>query len=78
MLNYLKYAPFASVIFVVTIIISLYSLFFDHKLIDSFILKPKDIFSKKRFYAVITSGFIHADLSHLFKYVYFFLFCLLS
>ncbi|HPS19797.1 MAG TPA: rhomboid family intramembrane serine protease [Candidatus Omnitrophota bacterium] len=37
----------------------------DPKLIQQFILTPENVFAKGRWYCVITSGFIHKDMSHL-------------
>jgi membrane associated rhomboid family serine protease len=65
MLNYMFAAPVASILFGITIIISLYTLFFDRKLLDTFTLKPYDISRGRGLYAFITSGFIHADITHL-------------
>ncbi|OHD25827.1 MAG: rhomboid family intramembrane serine protease [Spirochaetes bacterium GWD1_27_9] len=74
-MNSILLSPFALIIFVITIIISLYALFFDNRLLNSFILRPYYLFREKKYYTLITSGFIHADLNHLiFNMLTFFFF----
>jgi membrane associated rhomboid family serine protease len=74
MIEYLKLAPFASGIFFVTIIVSLYGLFVDRRVLEWFILRPYNFTRKKGIYTIITSGFIHADLMHLFFNMFTFYF----
>jgi membrane associated rhomboid family serine protease len=75
MINYLKYAPVASVIFVITIIVSLFCMLLDRKLLESLMLRPYDFARKRKLYTIITSGLIHADMGHLiFNMLTFFFF----
>ncbi|MCB1188792.1 MAG: rhomboid family intramembrane serine protease [Leptospiraceae bacterium] len=57
--------PISALILVITIGISLYSLFKDETLIDKLILHPYSVVRKREYYRIITSGLIHADLWHL-------------
>lgn len=63
--QYLAVAPVASVIFAITIIVSLIA-FSNEKVYDKFILHPYNVSRGKNIYTLITSGFIHADYMHLF------------
>jgi membrane associated rhomboid family serine protease len=63
--SYLQYAPVASIIFAVTIAISLIA-FYSDKVYEGFILHPYYVYQGKKLYTLITSGFIHLDLMHLF------------
>lgn len=63
--QYLTVAPVASVIFVLTIVISLLA-FSSDNLFDKLILHPYDVSRGKNVYTLITSGFIHNDYMHLF------------
>jgi len=74
MANYINLAPCATVIFVLTIGLSLICLFVNKNLLDVLILKPNEVFKNGKFYTLITSGFIHADLSHLFFNMFTFYF----
>jgi membrane associated rhomboid family serine protease len=71
--QYLTAAPVASVIFAVIIIVSLLA-FYNDNLYNKLILQPYDVSRGKKVYTLITSGFIHADWSHLFfnMFSYFF------
>jgi membrane associated rhomboid family serine protease len=62
--QYLTYAPVASVIFAVTIIVSLFA-FYNEGVYDRLILQPYNVSRGKYVYTLITSGFIHADWMHL-------------
>ena len=57
-------APVASVIFAVTIAVSLFA-FYNDDLYTRFILQPYNVSRGKYLYTLITSGFIHADWTHL-------------
>ncbi len=61
----IQYAPVASIIFVVTIITSLIA-FSNDWVYENFILHPYYVHQGKKLYTLITSGFIHLDLMHLF------------
>src|ERR1700747_750089 len=61
----IQLAPVASVIFVVTIIVSLIA-FSNDWVYEGFILHPYYVYQGKKLYTLITSGFIHLDLMHLF------------
>jgi membrane associated rhomboid family serine protease len=58
-------APVASVIFVFTILTSLWA-FSNDNAYAQMILHPFSVWRKERVYTVITSGFIHNDWMHLF------------
>jgi len=64
-MEYFNIAPVASVIFVFTIITSLYA-FYDHSLYGKFMLHPYTVSKGRNIYTIITSGLIHADWMHLF------------
>lgn len=61
----LEYSPAATIIFIVTIGISLMALYGRNNLIDRMLLHPPSFFGKKQYYTIITSGFIHGDMMHL-------------
>ncbi|MFI5162021.1 MAG: rhomboid family intramembrane serine protease [Sphingobacteriales bacterium] len=71
--QYLHMAPVACVIFVVTIAIS-FMAFSSDWLYENFILHPASVYRGKNLYTLITSGFIHADLMHLFFNLFSFFF----
>ncbi|WP_290242982.1 rhomboid family intramembrane serine protease [Pedobacter aquatilis] len=57
-------APVASLIFVFTIITSLYA-FYDNSVYGKFMLHPYSVSKGKNIFTLITSGLIHADWMHL-------------
>ncbi|MEJ5993677.1 rhomboid family intramembrane serine protease [Pedobacter sp. Du54] len=65
MMQYLNETPVASIIFIFTIISSIYA-FNDPQLSSKFMLHPYSIAKGKKWYTFITSGLIHADWMHLF------------
>lgn len=65
MIEYLQAAPVASIIFVLTIITTLFG-FNDNTAQNNMILHPYSVARKKNIYTLITSGFIHNDWMHLF------------
>ncbi|MCX2494326.1 rhomboid family intramembrane serine protease [Pedobacter sp. PF22-3] len=64
-MEYFNIAPVASVIFVFTIITSLYA-FYDHSIYGKFMLHPFSVSKGQNIYTLITSGLVHADWMHLF------------
>src|SRR5262245_6967980 len=56
----------ALVIFVVTIAASLIGLFGNTKLIDKSLFRPYWFLRRKQYWTPVSSGFMHADLAHLF------------
>ncbi|KQM79070.1 peptidase [Pedobacter sp. Leaf216] len=64
-MEYFNIAPVASVIFVFTIITSLYA-FYDHSIYGKFMLHPYTVSKGQNVYTLITSGLVHADWMHLF------------
>ncbi len=64
MIEYLKIAPVASVIFVFTLVTSIYT-FSNPNLYGKFMLHPYSVSRGKRIYSIFTSGLIHQDWSHL-------------
>ncbi len=71
--QYLHLAPVACVIFAVTIAIS-FMAFSSDWIYENFILHPASVYRGKNLYTLITSGFIHADLMHLFFNMFTFYF----
>ncbi|MEO6149418.1 MAG: rhomboid family intramembrane serine protease [Mucilaginibacter sp.] len=65
MIEYLQTAPVASIIFVLTILTTLYG-FYNDAAQNNMILHPYSVSRKQRIYTLITSGFIHNDWMHLF------------
>ncbi len=65
MMEYLMAAPVASVIFVITILTSLWA-FSNDNAYANMILHPYSVYRGKRTYTIITSGLIHNDWMHLF------------
>jgi membrane associated rhomboid family serine protease len=71
--QYLHAAPVASVIFAITIAYSLVA-FYNDTIYEKSILHPYSVYQGKSLYTLITSGFIHADLMHLFFNMFTFFF----
>ncbi|RFZ92430.1 rhomboid family intramembrane serine protease [Mucilaginibacter conchicola] len=65
MIEYLQYAPVASIIFVITLATSLWA-FANENIYGNFILNPYNVSRGHKVYTIITSGLIHKDWSHLF------------
>ncbi|OOQ57531.1 rhomboid family intramembrane serine protease [Mucilaginibacter pedocola] len=65
MIEYLTMAPVASIIFVLTLAMSLWA-FSNPTAYARCILNPYEVSRGYRVYTVITSGLIHADWNHLF------------
>lgn len=65
MLEYFHVAPVASIIFVFTMITSLYA-FYDHTIYGKFMMHPYSVSRGNKVYTLITSGLIHGDWMHLF------------
>ncbi|MEQ7798378.1 rhomboid family intramembrane serine protease [Pedobacter sp. ASV1-7] len=63
-MDYLNQTPVASIIFLFTVVTSIYA-FNDHNLYGKFMLHPYSVSRKYKLYTLITSGFIHADWMHL-------------
>lgn len=63
-MEYLTHTPVASIIFLFTIITSIYA-FNDHALYGKFMLHPYSVSRRYKLYTLITSGLIHADWMHL-------------
>ncbi|UKJ07652.1 rhomboid family intramembrane serine protease [Solitalea lacus] len=57
--------PVAAIIFAFTMLTSVYGLFFNHGVNYTFSLHPYSINRGSRYYTILTSGLIHADLMHL-------------
>jgi membrane associated rhomboid family serine protease len=72
-MNYLNDTPVASIIFVFTLITSIYA-FNDATLYGKFMLHPYTVSKGKKLYTFITSGLIHADWTHLFFNMFTFYF----
>lgn len=63
-MEYLSHTPVASIIFLFTVITSIYA-FNDHALYGKFMLHPYSVSRRYKLYTLITSGLIHADWMHL-------------
>nr|WP_068886895.1 rhomboid family intramembrane serine protease [Pedobacter panaciterrae] len=73
-MEYLQHTPVASIIFVFTIITSIYA-FNDPGLFGKFMLHPYSVSRRHKVYTLVTSGLIHADWMHLiFNMMTFFFF----
>lgn len=74
MQQFLETTPAASIIFVITLVLSFAALN-SPALMDRLILHPYSLLREQRYYTLITSGFIHADIGHLlFNMLSFFFF----
>ncbi|MDQ7947573.1 MAG: rhomboid family intramembrane serine protease [Pedobacter sp.] len=73
-MDYIHDTPVASVIFIFTVITSIYA-FNDHGIYGKFMLHPYTVSKGRKLYTYITSGLIHADWMHLifnmFTFVFF-------
>jgi len=80
MIEYLQNTPVASIIFLFTLVTSIYALN-DQSLYGKFMLHPYSVYRRKNVYTLITSGLIHGSWMHLafnmFTF-YFFAFALES
>lgn len=65
MQDIIQYTPISSIIFVFTILVSLYGIYKDPYANRELMLHPYSIKRKRKYYTIITSGFIHADMNHL-------------
>ena len=73
-MEYLTYAPVASIIFLVTIVISVLA-FSSESMLGKLMLHPYSVYRGQKVYTIITSGFIHKDWTHLiFNMVSYFFF----
>lgn len=72
-MQYLNETPVASIIFIFTLITSIYA-FNDHQLFGKFMLHPYTVSKGRKLYTFITSGLIHADWAHLFFNMFTFFF----
>ncbi|WP_420712342.1 rhomboid family intramembrane serine protease [Pedobacter sp. SL55] len=73
LLEYWNAAPVASIIFIFTLITSIYA--FNHTdLFGKFMLHPYSVAKGNKLYTFITSGLIHADWMHLFFNMFTFFF----
>lgn len=64
-MEYLNQTPVASIIFIFTIVTSLYA-FYDTSIYGKFMLHPYSVSKGRGVYTLITSGLIHSDWGHLF------------
>lgn len=64
MQDYLQLTPVASIIFIFTIVTSIYA-FYNADTYGKFMLHPYSVAKGKNIYQLITSGMIHKDWSHL-------------
>ena len=71
--QYLLVAPVASILFIITIVLSLIA-FYNEKIYGEFMLHPYSIARGQRVWTIITSGFIHRDWMHLFFNMFSFYF----
>lgn len=64
MIEYLQGSPVASIIFIFTLVTSIYA-FNDASLFGKFMLHPYSVYRKQNVFTLITSGLIHANWMHL-------------
>ena len=63
------------IVFLATVGISLYTMYKNHSMLYSWMLKPYYVVRERSYYQLITSGFIHANFQHLlFNMLSFFFF----
>lgn len=72
-MQYLNETPVASIIFLFTIVTSIYA-FNDAQVYGKFMMHPYTVSKGKKLYTFITSGLIHADWGHLFFNMFTFYF----
>jgi membrane associated rhomboid family serine protease len=70
---YIKYTPVASVIFAITVALSLLA-FYNEEVYSRLILNPFKVAKNEDTHTVLTSGFIHKDWTHLFFNMFSFYF----
>lgn len=58
-------SPVSIIIFIATVSISLWAMYKNQNLYYSWMLSPTKVYYEKKYYQLITSGFLHADLMHL-------------
>jgi membrane associated rhomboid family serine protease len=63
-MEYLIHTPVASIIFLLTIVTSIYA-FSNHDLYGKFMLHPYSVSRRHKVYTLLTSGLIHGDWMHL-------------
>lgn len=73
MIEYLQQTPVASIIFLFTIVTSIYA-FNDQGLYGKFMLHPYSVYRKSNVYTLITSGLIHGSWMHLIFNMFTFFF----
>jgi membrane associated rhomboid family serine protease len=73
MIDILQQTPVASIIFIFTIVTSIYA-FNDHVLYGKFMMHPYSVYRKNKVYTLITSGLIHANWMHLIFNMFTFFF----
>ena len=56
----------AGIILIVTVAVSLAGLLFARPLLEACLFRPYWLLSQRRYWTVIASGFVHADIAHLF------------
>jgi len=64
MIEYLQNTPVASIIFIFTLVTSIYA-FNDESLMAKFMLHPYSVYRKSNVYTLLTSGLIHGSWMHL-------------
>ncbi|MCX2482069.1 rhomboid family intramembrane serine protease [Pedobacter sp. MR2016-24] len=64
MIEYLQNTPVASIIFIFTLVTSIYA-FNDESLMAKFMLHPYSVYRKSNIYTLLTSGLIHGSWMHL-------------
>ena len=72
-MEYINNTPVASLIFIFTIITSIYA-FNDNVLYGKFMLHPYSVYRKNKIFTLITSGLIHANWMHLIFNMFTFFF----
>lgn len=58
--------PVTLLLLVVNVLVSLYALYVDPALVDRLAFKPRAILKEGAYYRLLTGGFVHAGLGHLF------------
>jgi membrane associated rhomboid family serine protease len=59
-------APATFMILIVNVMVSIYALFVDRSLIDRLSFRPREILQGREYQRLLTAGFVHVGLGHLF------------
>ncbi len=58
--------PASLLILIITVAVSLLGLYKNRRMLESFVMRPYDVVHGGRWFTLLTSGFVHSDIYHLF------------